>query len=223
MATDGVEVVIPWRETPDRLRSFREARRAWQRLGYQPLPVDSGHSHFNLAASRNAGVAMATDLAATVVVIADADTFPQPGPLEAAIAGARTDGTVHLPYTQYRSLGLKGTHQLGQGMPPELCSYTPVAGACSGVFVTTPETWWSIGGMDERFTRWSPEDWAFRLAHETLIGPMTRHPGDVFALHHDDQPSKMQGPEYEACVALYQRYVDAHGDPSAMAALVAGT
>ena len=105
-------------------------------------------------------------------------------------------------------------------MPPELCSYTAVAGACSGVFVTTPATWWSIGGMDDRFTRWSPEDWAFRLAHETLIGPLTRHEGAVFALHHQDQPGKMQGPEYDACVALYQRYVDAHGDAAAMRALV---
>lgn len=219
MATD-VEVVIPWRETPDRRRAFTEATRAWQRLGYQPLTVDSGHARFNLAASRNAGVTMATDLAAAVVVIADADTFPQPRPLEAAIEAARRTGTVQLPYTQYRSLGESGTRMLSQGMPPEHCPYIEVSGACSGVFVTTPQTWWSIGGMDERFTTWAPEDYAFRLAHETLIGPLGRHQGAVFALHHQDQPDKMQGPDYEACVALYQRYIDAHGDPAAMRALV---
>lgn len=219
MATD-VNVVIPWRETPDRRRAFLETIRAWARLGYHPITVDSGHTRFNLAASRNAGVSDATCRGTNVVVIADADTFPQREPLEHAIDAASRTGTVQLPYTQYRSLGLKGTRMLGQGMPPELCPYIPVEGACSGVFVTTPETWWSIGGMDERFTTWAPEDYAFRLAHETLIGPLGRHDGAVFALHHQDQPDKMHGPDYEACVAHYQRYIDAHGDPAAMRALV---
>lgn len=219
MATD-VALVIPWRPTHDRLPAFHHVVAQWQLLGYQPVGVDSGAPRFNLAASRNLGVLRAQANGARVVIVADADTFPEQIPLAAAVNGARSSGTVHLPYSEYRSLGQNGSAAVRGGCAPEKAPYQLVAGACSGVFVTTPETWWSVGGMDERFTVWAPEDYAFRLAHETLLGPLERHPGPVYALHHQDQFSKAQGPEYDACVALYQRYVDAYHDVDAMRALV---
>lgn len=220
MATD-VAVVIPWRSTPDRIPALEVSLKAWYARGAQPVLVDSGHPRFNLAASRNGGVIAAQGLRAAVVVVADADTIPAGRGLDDAIAAARTSGRVHLPYTEYRGIGPKGSGRVRAGEDPSTVpDQLVIPGACSGIFVAAPETWWSIGGMDERFTVWAPEDYAFRLAHETLLGPLERHPGPVFALHHQDQPSKAQGPEYDACVALYQRYVDAHQDADAMRALV---
>ncbi|MGE3795098.1 MAG: hypothetical protein AB7I38_14385 [Dehalococcoidia bacterium] len=220
MDTDDVALVIPWRPTPDRLRAFHHVVAEWQLLGYEPVAADAGGARFNLAASRNLGVRRAEAAGARVVVVSDADTFPTALPLEDAVRAARSSNRVHLPYTEYRSLGLAGTLRLTRGAHPPEIPYQLVPGACSGVFVAAPATWWSIGGMDERFTVWAPEDYAFRLAHETLLGPLERHPGAVYALHHEDQPSKAQGPAYDACVALYQRYVEAHHDVDAMRALV---
>ncbi len=222
MATDML-VVMPWRETPDRLPAFRLAVQHWEAQGFEVEPVDSGHKNFNLAASRNAGVRLIEELGQDVAIISDADTFGDVESVYEAIDAARSSGSVHLPYTHYRSLGIDGTRQLESGLPPERCIYFPVDIACSGIYVSTPETWWSIGGMDERFTVWAPEDWAFRLAHETLIGPEVRHNGHAYAMYHFDQPSKAHGPEYAACVDLYQRYTSAHMNIEAMQLVIGGT
>lgn len=222
MDTDLV-VVVPWRPTPDRLPAFRLATEQWEAQGFIVEPVDSGHARFNLAASRNAGMRLTEALEQDVAIISDADTFCDVDAVYAAIDAARSSGSVHLPYTEYRSLGMEGMGQMDYGLAPEKCIYFPIDIACSGVYVSTPETWWSIGGMDERFTVWAPEDWAFRLAHETLIGPEVRHTGNAYALHHQDQPHKAQGPEYDACVELYQRYINAHMDIEAMQTIIGGT
>lgn len=215
-------VVIPWRATPDRLDARDLASQAWQAMGFQELLVDSGHERFNLAASRNLGVRIAEDRHGqdAPVVVADADTFGEPEPITAAIDAARHTVAVHLPYTEYRSLGRIGISLIRSDTPPSECPGLTVPGACSGIFVASPSSWWRIGGMDERFTVWSPEDWSFRLAHETLVGLMPRHEGRAYALGHADPPGKAAGPEYDACVELYQRYVDAHHQPTSMLALV---
>lgn len=221
MGTDDVALVVPWRETPDRVTALAVATRWWKQYGLTPEHHDTGSERFNLAASRNLGVHQAAARGARVVVVADADTFPDQRPLLEAIDAARTSGLVHLPYTQYRSLGPAGTRRLAiDDLLPHEVQYHPVAGSCSGVFVSSPATWWSIGGMDERFTVWAPEDYAFRIAHETLLGAQPRHIGNAYALHHEDQPGKASGPDYEACVSLYQQYIDAVGQPDAMRQLL---
>jgi hypothetical protein len=219
MGTDAV-VMMPWRETPDRLDAFRLAVRSWEEQGFTVVPVDSGHEPFNRAASRNLAVRTAEDRDLSVVVIADADTFGEPDPVREAVAWARTSGSIHLPYTTYRSLGQNGMADLEWGTHPQDCWYIEIAVACSGIFITTPETWWSVGGMDERFSVWAPEDWALRVAHETLIGPYVRHTGNAYALYHLDPPNKFQGPEYEAAVDLYARYMAASGNKAEMLTLI---
>lgn len=220
MGTD-VLLVMPWRPTPDRMSAFALAEQQWaSTLGLAPLLVDTDRERFNLAAARNAGVRQAEALGAEVVIVADADTFGDAPSIVEAVKAARTSGKVHTPYREYRSFGQGGMAQLALGKAPHLCDGFTVPGACSGIFVTTPAAWWSVGGMDERFTVWAPEDWAFRLAHEAILGDMPRHAGVAYAMHHRDQPGKAQGPEYEACVVLYQRYVAAAGDPAAMRELV---
>lgn len=219
MATD-VTVVIPWRPTPDRVWAFNFAHAFWSDLGYQVCTTDT-HGRFNLAKARNHGVATAETAGAKVVIVADADTICDAAAVRPAIAEAWANPTVVLPYTEYRSLQLAGTIELRNGTPPVDCQHMPVPVACSGIYVTTPATWWSIGGMDERFTVWAPEDYAFRLAHQTLLGhDEGRIPGHAYALHHEDQPGKATGPEYDQAVAHYQRYLTAHGDAPAMRELV---
>ena len=155
-------VIIPWRPTPSRRSAFATVS-AWY-LEHLPgaaiVPIDTDDEVFNLARCRNVGIAAIAD-PDEVVVISDADTFPEAAPLAAAIAAAAESGRVHLPYTEYRWLGERGTAQLLAGVPAADCDHEVVHGARSGVYVTTPRTWQSHGGQDERFRGWGFEDAAW--------------------------------------------------------------
>lgn len=212
-------VVVPWRPQPSRLAAL-EAVTGWYR---ENLPaaemrfVDSPDPVFNLAQARNVGIAEVDP--DEVVVIGDADTIPERGALLAAIAHAATSGMVHLPYDEYRWLGASGTAAFAGGTALADCEFELVRGACSGVYVTTPRTWASHGGQDERFRGWGFEDAAWYAAHETMLGwAPRREVGRVFALHHVAQPR--EGDQYDANAALMERYRAASGDPSAMLELV---
>lgn len=214
-------VVIPWREQPTRLTAL-DAVCDWYRREIGDVEfslVDSRDEVFNLSQARNSGVASVAD-AGQVIVINDADTIPQRDSLLRAIEGAANSGLVHLPYTEYHWLGASGTAQFSEGSRLDDCEFELVRGACSGVYVTTPDTWASHGAQDERFRGWGFEDAAWYLAHSTLLGePPRRAAGRVFALHHAAQPR--EGEQYDANAALMQRYTAAAGDPVGMRQLVA--
>jgi hypothetical protein len=213
-------VVIPWRPAPSRLDAFERLQRWYaERLPELELrTIDSGDEPFNLARCRNLAVAAAEP--GQVVVLNDADTLPEPDALRAAIAAAASNGRVNLPYTAYHWLGAEGSVQFAAGVAPEDCVFELVTGACSGVYVTTPETWAAHGGQDERFRGWGFEDAAWFTAHSTLFGePPVRQPGRVYALHHI--AAERAGEQYEANAALMERYRAASGDRDAMAQLVA--
>ncbi len=212
-------VVIPWRSQPSRLVAL-DAVLDWYLREFPEADirlVDSTDEVFNLAQCRNLAVASVSH-PDEVIVIGDADTIPEGDSLRAAIAGASHSGAVHLPYAEYRWLGEIGMAQFIAGTPLQDCDFDLVAGACSGVYVTTARTWWRHGGQDERFRGWGFEDAAWYLAHDTLIGePPRRDLGRVFALHHVAETRS--GPQYDANAALMQRYRDAAGDYGAMSSL----
>lgn len=213
-------VVIPWRPQPSRVAAF-DAVVAWYRSNFDEVEIrtiDSTDEVFNLSQCRNLGIESITD-PNEVVIINDADTIPEIGPLQEAISAAATDGLVHLPYDTYNWLGSAGTQQFFDGTPLPDCDHELVKGACSGVYVTTPATWRSHGGQDETFRGWGFEDAAWYLAHETLLGdPPQRHAGFVFALHH--VPQLREGPGYDANAAHMQNYRDASASREAMVKLV---
>lgn len=213
-------VLIPWRPQGSRVPAF-DAVVAWYRRELPDAvlhPVDTDDAVFNLARCRNTGVRSIAD-PREVVVINDADTVPEVGSLRAAIAAAAASDRVQLPYTAYHFLGEDGSEQYRSGRPLAECDFELVHGACSGIYVTTPGTWWSHGGQDERFRGWGFEDAAWYLAHEALLGdPPQRHAGRVFALHH--QPESRSGANYDANAALLEQYRAAAVDRAAMREVV---
>ncbi|WP_286276903.1 galactosyltransferase-related protein [Naasia aerilata] len=215
-----VSVLIPWRPQPSRLDAF-DRLRAWYEREIPEATVrtiDSPDLVFNLAQCRNLGVAAAAP--GEVVVLNDADTIPEADALRTAIAAARDDHRVHLPYTEYRWLGRSGSAEYAGGTELIDCTYELVHGACSGVYVTTPEAWQAHGGQDERFRGWGFEDAAWHLAHSTLLGSApVRHAGRVYALHHVG--ADRFGSQYDANAALMDRYRGVAGDADGMARLVA--
>ncbi|WP_329521178.1 hypothetical protein [Spirillospora sp. NBC_01491] len=216
-----VLVGIPWRSQPHRIYAHDLTVQRYRALlpDADIVDVDTDHEPFCLAACRNKAVWMAEAGGYDVVVLADADTLPEQRPLLEAIEQARVSRFVHLPYTEYRSLRRGGTDQHLAGVPLEDCDHLTVDGACSGIYVVKPSTWWTHGGQDERFRSWSPEDAAWLCAHRTLLGEPVRHDGRVYALHHES-PVK-SGPAYKAGYALIHRYLQAEGDQAAMRALIA--
>jgi len=213
-------VLVPWRPQPSRIEAF-EALKAWYARHLPDAVIrtfDSDDEIFNLSACRNIAIASIED-ENEVVVINDADTVPELAPLLEAIADAATSSLVHLPYDRYHWLGREGTAQFLSGTEPADCAYELVIGARSGVYVTTPKTWWSHGGQDERFRGWGFEDAAWYVAHETLLGEAPRrHPGAVYALHHETQ--LREGPQYDLNAALMDRYTASAQSREAMAQLV---
>ena len=217
-----VTVIIPWRPAPSRVPAFDFVVDWYARHlpEFRIQTIDTDDDVFVLAACRNRGIAAHDP--DEVVVVCDADTLPEPEPLRAAVIAARTSGLVHLPYTEYHWLGREGDAQLRAGVPAAECDYELVIGACSGVYVTTPRTWASHGGQDERFRGWGFEDAAWFLAHNALLGAEpVRHEGNVYALHHAAEVRA--GTRYDANAALMERYRAAEGDREAMAQLVAGS
>lgn len=215
-----VLVGIPWRSQPHRVYAHDLTVQRYRDLlpDADLIDVDTDHEPFSLAACRNRAVRLAEEAGADVAVLADADTLPEPEPLRAAIEAAATDARVHLPYTEYRSLRADGTRQYRDGTPLDRCNHLVVAPACSGVYVTAPATWWAHGGQDERFRGWGMEDVAWLVTHRALLGEPVRHSGRVYALHHESQTK--HGPQYDANVALYRRYLSAANDPDAIRGLL---
>lgn len=192
-----------WRRTPDRMAAFNRTVRFWQQFGDIRF-FDSGHQGFNRAASRNLAVREAERLGHEKLVLTDADTIPEPQPVMDAFA-AVTDNAVRLPYNLCRVLDTTDS-VLGE------FGFT-----CGGVYITTIKGWFAAGGQDERFTRWAPEDFAFKLAHETLLGPMVRHEGVLLSLGHG--PSERAQNEDDPEVQLYRSYEMANGNPEVMRTL----
>lgn len=203
------EVFIPWRPQPSRIRAHDAVRAWYEEHGFAVHDVDTGARTFNLAACRNAGVAAA---GTPVAVVSDADTIPEIHALDDAIAAARTSGMTHLPYAvgEYRILGDRGTAEFFAGRPLEQCASRSFDFSCSGVFVTTPAAWASHYGHDELFEGWAPEDMAWRITHETLLGPVPRHDGRVYALDHE--PASKIDAHLGAAGERYRRYLAAAGD-----------
>ena len=218
-----VLVGIPWREQPHRVYAHDLTVARYRDLlpDTYVMDVDTNHELFCLAGCRNRAVQLAEITGYDVVVLADADTLPEAEPLHTAIEAAANDNRVHLPYTEYRSLRRDGTDQALDGIPLDRCAHLVVPYATSGVYVTTPATWWACGGQDEHMLGWGMEDFAWLVAHRTLLGAEpARHEGRVYALHHES--AVKHGDQYDRNVTRYQRYVQAGdaGDAEAIRQLV---
>lgn len=224
MPSPNVVVVIPWRGgDPGRERAYEvvSARLAAILPDAVVIAADSGHDRFNRAASRNLGIRLAQSAGADVTVLCDADTIPEPGPLQEAIERAVRDGCLHTPYTRFLGLTEHGTEDYLAGKPLDGCEVElDYAFAVGGVFVVTPAAWEQAGGMDERFEAWGAEDVAFRRAADTLLGPTRRHEGVIVHLWHPPAP-RTGTPANDAVWDLAARYRAADGDPAAMRSLIA--
>lgn len=202
-----VGVVIPWREQPSRVQPFN-ALIKWYKENLPDAKIflaDREGESWNASGSRNDGVSAAKLDGCNVIVLSDADTFPQIGPLTEAIEAAQKDNKIHLPYTEYRVFTAQQTLEFFAGTPLEQFRTRRYLTACSGVNVFTPAAWDAVGGADEKFKGWGYEDTAVQYVHQVVHGtPYIAHSGVAFNLSHTDQSREDQN--YHNNKALYEIY-----------------
>ena len=218
----SVAVAVPWRYQETR-KYAKELVEDWYKNNLPECSiffVDSDATKvFNPAQARNNCVKIAKDF--DVVIINDADTIPEIGPLKQSIQDCVNTNLVHLPYTEYRTLGKNGTKEHLEGSEISDCSFTLVKDAISGTLVLKPEVWWKHGGQDEKFMGWGYEDSAWYMAHCTLMKKdPVRHKGRLYALHHE--PSKKEGEQYVSNAQRCFLYVNSQNNYEEMYKLVFG-
>lgn len=186
-----IGIVIPWRATPSRLKPLEKVL-GWYDKHMPEAEIFYADRHgelWNPGGSRNDGVQMAQDAGCDVVIINDADTLPEISPLLEAVNLAKTDNLIHNPFTFCKYYDETNTDMFYAGKPIEQCyELFTTPDACGGIFVCTPEAWWRVGGMDEKFQQWGAEDNAMLYAHSVITGhPFVKHPGTIYCLGHEKQ------------------------------------
>jgi hypothetical protein len=185
---------MPWRPAPDRIAAHDRVVDFWHHHGFTIVAGDSRpDAPFNLAQARNNAVRRAD---ADVVIVSDADTVPDIGSVLAAIEKPG----VTWPFTAYRHIPAEYADKADLMSARVDQEYN---GSVGGIFVTSRDTYWNLGGMDEGFTRWGYEDSAFYLVAKTL-STVNRLPGIVFSFNHSAERDMTDGNPNKHRYQLYE-------------------
>lgn len=118
----------------------------------------------NRGAARNELVDQATARSCDVVVLCDADSYPDAVGLRTAVESCYTGGGIHFPFDHksYRGLSAGASALLLEGQyQPEDAHSLPAEGTTigsfGGCFAVRPSSWWSAAGSPE-FPAWGYED-----------------------------------------------------------------
>jgi hypothetical protein len=216
-----VSVVIPFRSDDngprDRiatwvLNRYRSLIAGEAILAEEPEPA---HTYFCRSHAINNGVRQAKH---DIVLISDADAVYYPDALSKAIEELQYRTWV-IPYRRYRELDEVSTEIILRSSPAEdptqwAKSKAEYFGSNASLILTTKEAFWNVGGFDERFIGWAPEDQAWAAAMETINGPPARvQTRDMLHLWHPTNDDNKRGnPHYAASDELWQRYQTARGN-----------
>lgn len=212
-----VTVAIPWRPSPTRIQPYLRACRFWEDMGLHIVTAESDPDKpFNRPQARNRVVSLAPP---GIVVIADADTIPERGAVEEAIATVQ--GEVIWPFDWYRIVPGEYVDVSDLKAAPTITGPMAAGPNCTGgVWVMRTDTYWRLGGQDERFKRWGGEDSAFIAAAATLTGAR-RIRAECVAFDHVMDNGEYRTPDVDPKLKpLEEAYDRADGDPAAMEALV---
>lgn len=193
-------------------RHYAEAHPDW------PLYVGESHEPW----SKGAAVADAYQrTTADVLVLADADSYVEPGVVAEAVKRCTAGVGWIMPHRRVYRLREDETERLYAG---HRARYThvvrqPYMGtAGGGVVVLTRTAYETVAGIDPRFYGWGGEDLSFGYALATLVGWQERLTGHLVHLWHPHPAPDLRGsPASEALVA---RYRAARGEHAVMTALV---
>lgn len=205
-------VCMPWRPAPDRMAAYARVTAFWKHHGLPIVEADSTPAlAFSLAEARNRAVRQAET---EYVIVADADTIPDIGAVTRALT--MPDG-VTWPFTHYRHIPAEWVDHPDLMTAPVDQAYRNSVG---GLLVCRRETYWRLGGMDDRFERcWGYEDNAFHAAAATLA-KVNRLPGTVFSFNHTVAGTGRDMTPRNPNRHRYELYKFANGKPHLMRELI---
>lgn len=196
----NVEVIVGHHAADD---EHRTAARRWvvrwyRARGYPVMVGVAAGEHWCKADAYN-DLARASD--ADVVVLADADSWPEPHVLAEAVGKARTVGWA-TPFTRVRRLTYEATLRLLECdpaitvTPPDTRTESDVHDALpgGGVVAIRRDLALECGPYDPRFQGWGGEDFALGNAAHTLSGSYAAvSPGPLWHLWHPRTGVMSQG------------------------------
>ncbi len=173
----NAEILVPYKPSPGRAKAWEQTRAHLEQLPWPYVLARDRHRPFRRAQALNMAVA-ASD--AAIIVINDADSVVTAGQIQEAITLAHTPGLV-FAYTRYVRLDEHGH--------VDRVLQEPSSHGCVAI---RRDCFAEIGGYDERYRGWGPEDQEFNRRAANLW-PLRRVPGDLTHLWHgerrnDDSP-----------------------------------
>lgn len=203
-------VLIPWRPTEDRRQPYEYVAEWWRTRGWRVVTGDSD-DEWSRSPALNRAHAQTSD---QILCICDADVYPDPAVLDAALALLAETGRPTYVGDQQHHLNRDAANRVYQGETPseEGCmwhwqAHTPL--------VLHAESWVPF---DELFVGWGEEDVAHAISLWTLHSDQ-RVPGDAWHLWHS-QVGPGPNPHYQANYDRAQRYRAAEGNRDAIQRLL---
>ncbi|MCA1059074.1 glycosyltransferase [Rossellomorea aquimaris] len=160
-----------------------------------------------------------------VFVIVDADIICSPDVIRNAVNSLNEAAWI-IPFTSIEDISQNSTLTLFK-QPPKwpilqhLKTSKRLKGGIrvGGINILRKESFYSVGGFDERFIGWGGEDDAFCSAMNTICGDFTRLNESVFHLWHP--PAKARSnPKHNNNVKLAHQYRNASGNIPAMLEII---
>lgn len=216
-------IVIPWREQPSRVYAFNAIINHYKKH-FVDVPIyygDFPSERWNISGSRNIACENAFADGCDVVAVMDADFFMEPATIREGVRKAVKLGRMVIPFQNLYFLDQAFSRKLVEGELGlnNLGMYLPVyRSQVAGSNIITKEVFETLNGWDERFLGWGYEDVAFKMAHETLIGPISKINNYAASLFHEDRDKELVEKNKEHA-ELYASYVN---NPSLMKKLLAG-
>ena len=216
----AVDVIVPWRPTPERQRLWNWVRNRYQqqhptwRIIEAAAPEGDWCKALAVANARPS---------AEIVCVVDADVWCDG--LPQAVSAVEQGAAWAIPHLQVHRLTPEATEAVLAGGPlGGECEQRPYRGTEGGGLVVLPaETFYDVP-LDPRFRGWGGEDHAWACALHTLAGPVWRGSAPLFHLWHPPQPetdrfgAKFGRPDN---ARLHKRYMGGCHDVERIGRLVA--
>lgn len=179
-----IVVIIPWRETPERLPAFVKVNRFYKE-NFSKIPVhfsDSNSLKFNRSSACNRGIVNAINKGYDIAIINDADCLPQKRSLLSAIELSYQTSQIVVPYNEYHEYGKNDLEKFFVDYKSDLIP-------CSGTVVIPLSLFREnqIGFFEEELDAWGPEDQFFHKQYIDKIGkPFASIPGILVSMYTSD-------------------------------------
>lgn len=215
----SVSVIIPYRKREE----ISERALAFVRARYAELHPEWQVVLGNCRGAWSKGKAIASALRKAEgdrLVIADADSFTEPGPLESAVESLE-EFQWSVPHKTVIRLDADSSERVLGGATPIAKGlarprYRGTIGG--GLIVVRRSLYDELGGIDPRFKGWGGEDLTFGWMLLLLGGPFMRYGGYLWHLWHQPETTNLRGSE--ASEALVAEYRAVSSEPDGMRALI---